>query len=397
MKRVVISLLAVTGVAVCFVPEVRDSLTASGGRDSVVLAERSGFAFADGDPVLLIQEEPWEAAIYEGSCADYEAEPIFELDDVELRDEAPGAPATAVLTSYNASVDIELVDLIDDAHAIGVGDGGADGPGFVACGEIGQEGDDDERFVGLRAQHGSVIAGIARLRPNDDDSTQVTLYVAAGLILDAAQADDVATATATPTVEDSFKKATPVPTSIGEGTPVSLPTPKTDDEAAQDAPETYESPNYGYTVTYDSAVWSVEEAQLLEDDAGYPVDVLVLSNGLTTAELLARFGTLDALSCIDGLAAEMESTAGVTGFSPHQAPSGTPIAGGDVVDAFAAFDYARENDGADSQVTAYVNCRVMPGGEALLLMFLTALSEDFEAEDEARNALLDGIELPGED
>jgi hypothetical protein len=93
----------------------------------------------------------------------------------------------------------------------------------------------------------------------------------------------------------------------------------------------------------------------------------------------------------------MESTAGVTGFAPDQAPSGTPIAGGDVVDAFAAFDYARENDGADSQVTAYVNCRVMPGGEALLLIFLTALSENFDAEEETRSALLNGIELPGAD
>jgi len=188
-----------------------------------------------------------------------------------------------------------------------------------------------------------------------------------------------------------------VPAPPGKGTPVSLPTPKSGDDEAREAPETYESPNYGYTVTYDSAVWSVEEAQILEDDAGYPVDVLVLSNGLTTAELLARFGTLDALSCIDGLAAEMESTAGVIGFAPHQASSGTPIAGGDVVDAFAAFDYARENDGADSQVTAFVNCRVMPGGEALLLIFLTALSENFDAEEETRSAVLNGIELPGAD
>lgn len=399
MTRLVISLLTIVVTVALVVPSFHNVLTSGWiGNDHALAAPGVG-GRAASDPPLVLQDESWAAAIYDGSCADYEEDPVFELDDVEMRDDEPGAPATAVLTSYNASIDVELGELIDEAFAIGVGDGSGDGPGFVACGEIGQEGDDDERFVGLRAQHGSGVAGIARLRPNEDDSTQITLYVAAGLIAETARADDeTATATAAPDAEVHFEKATPVPnvaTPVAEGTPGSLPSPKSDDGEALEAAETYESPNYGYTVTYDAAVWSVEDAQIIEDDGGYPVDVLVLSNGLTTAELLARFGTLDALSCIDGLAEEMESTAGVTDFAPRAAPSGTPIAGGDEADAFAAFDYAREEGGANAQVTAFVNCRVMSDGEALLLVFLTALAQDYGGEEENRNGLLVGIELPG--
>jgi hypothetical protein len=93
----------------------------------------------------------------------------------------------------------------------------------------------------------------------------------------------------------------------------------------------------------------------------------------------------------------MESLAGVTDFAPHATPNGTPVAGGDPGDAFAAFDYARDDGGTGAQVTAYVNCRVMPDGEALLLVFLTALSQDYDMEGANRDALLTGIELPGAD
>jgi hypothetical protein len=127
------------------------------------------------------QDEPAEAtrgaAIHAGTCADFDPDPVVELNAVGQGE--PGEPdgggrpadfagseAAAIVEVSATELDLGLDDLLDDPHAIVVADD-EDADAVVACGEIGGYtrfvGGVRDLYVGLREVGDSGFAGVAVL------------------------------------------------------------------------------------------------------------------------------------------------------------------------------------------------------------------------------------------
>jgi len=143
------------------------------------------------------------ALIRAGTCGDREpGEVVAELSAVtpaegERLGQAAGITAE---TSYS-TVPLVLDELLADDSKLEVV--GADGETTLACGEIGGRLDETGSLqIGLRAVGGSGLVGIAYLAADEDGvSTDISLFVAAGLAGDSPAGDDRAAATPVATVE----------------------------------------------------------------------------------------------------------------------------------------------------------------------------------------------------
>jgi hypothetical protein len=148
-------------------PLLRRSLGLVAGLSLIVAGQSSAVAHSTG----------LEGAVYRGTC-DRLADPLshpapFLFGVGERRGNAQAVPAAS---SYD-QISVEFDALLADDHAVMVSD--QDGE-VLACGEIaGAETEDGGLVIGLRAEEGSGITGIAYLVPLEDTSqTEVTVMVA---------------------------------------------------------------------------------------------------------------------------------------------------------------------------------------------------------------------------
>lgn len=146
-------------------------------------------------PVVAAPETGGQpAGLYSGTCADPNvAAPVAELNGLRV----PGgtrvgaADAVPVATSYTM-LSVPFDQVVDGAHLVAIFDD-ADPATMVACGAIGGALDENGALsVGLQPMGGGGTAGVAYLRPGDNDSTVVSIF--AGQL-----APPVVPSTATPT------------------------------------------------------------------------------------------------------------------------------------------------------------------------------------------------------
>jgi hypothetical protein len=138
-------------------------------------------AFAQDDPTA---NAPQTAGIFAGTC-DAPGASVFALTDVALTDDDGRQPsgdpvgaagAAEVLISDTQRNGTNIDALIGQPHALVVD--GADGTA-VACGEIGgYPYENEDLYIGPRAQNGSGVAGVALIEGDDDDNElDVTAYL----------------------------------------------------------------------------------------------------------------------------------------------------------------------------------------------------------------------------
>lgn len=127
---------------------------------------------------------PPTAGIFAGTC-DAPGASAFALNDVALTDDDGRQPsgdpvgaagAAEVLISDTQLNGANIDTLIGQPHVLVVN--GADGTA-VACGEIGGYlYENEDLYVGLRAQNDSGVAGVALIEGDDDDNElDVTVYL----------------------------------------------------------------------------------------------------------------------------------------------------------------------------------------------------------------------------
>ena len=322
-----------------------------------------------GEFAAAVQDEPKPAGIYTGSCDDLGSEPAFELRDVELRDE-PGDPATPVETSFG-SVDAALEDLVADDHAIAVGDVDA----LLACGEIGDRAGDDDIFVGLRAQNRSGYGGVAWLSV-DGTETRVSLFLAQGLAGEGAGTGD----------EDN--DGPPAPPNDDE-----TPEPDPDETPVGLGSGGYTSEIYGWELTFDESVWLVVDGPVVEPENGF--EAFALSNGVSSVWFRALPATVDALQCVEITQDGWRNGEATVSVEPTLDENGDPIQGGDELDAFGVVDVTFTTDaGVDLTHTLYDRCIVLIPGSAMLVVGQEVDQKAYNAQEGAREALLEGLTLP---
>lgn len=129
------------------------------------------------------------------------------------------------------------------------------------------------------------------------------------------------------------------------------------------AAETYESPQYGFTLTYDGKEWEVAFADENPDD---PDDRVFLSNGTSLVGLTGdpTNDEGELADCVDDYVRIFERGKGNT-----------------------------DDTGTATDYVAFHECRWL-GDELTLVVYHTAPAEAYEGEIAAREELLSGLELP---
>jgi hypothetical protein len=185
---------------------------------------------------------------------------------------------------------------------------------------------------------------------------------------------------------DQTGPASPSPEPSPEGTPDATPVDPTPDEPAADR-ATYESPTWGYVLTYDPAVWEVTD----ESSEG-GVDRFQLYNGPSFVSLWGMPGYQgDPVACRDDWVRLLRNIEGVEDFSPLVDQNGDPLAGQDETSAFAVFTY-RSTDG---QEVFDVRCQTLVAGVGNLVVVFETFADQYVPQAAAVGELLTGLDLSG--
>lgn len=151
----------------------------------------------------------------------------------------------------------------------------------------------------------------------------------------------------------------------------------------------YESPDFGYTLEWDPDIWSVNDAS---SESGADVLNLINDDSSLIISAFADLGDVD--ECLD-LAVEIYSEdENIEGWELLEDEDGDPIEGSSRRRAYGAYVHTVENDDGDPlEYVNYIECRRLDSTTSILISHLTG-SADFDDQTELRDELLDALELP---
>ncbi len=131
----------------------------------------AGAVRAQGDP-------PHPVHVHSGSCDDL-GDIVVPLDDVVAVAEGTleGAGSAVPVMLSDTEVDLPLAAILAAPHAINVHESAENIGEYVACGDIGGRVIDGKLAIGLQEINGSDLSGVAVLEADDDDETDITIYL----------------------------------------------------------------------------------------------------------------------------------------------------------------------------------------------------------------------------
>jgi hypothetical protein len=210
-----------------------------------------------------------------------------------------------------------------------------------------------------------------------------TLAVAGALIATALPVTLAAAQTQEPVPQEPKPKVTPV-------------TPAADEEPDDERSGTgvdgnaYTSPTFGYTLTWDDSIWTVENELLLD---GY--DGLQLGTEISIFYLEGYEGFAgDAEECLADAVNEIALRESVSDLESVTRP--LPVEADEAGEA-ALFLYTLTfEDGGAVDIIEYTECRVLVPGEAVLEITFQTAEQAYDAELPAYRELLESLTLPDE-
>lgn len=162
---------------------------------------------------------------------------------------------------------------------------------------------------------------------------------------------------------------------------------------AQSATSSYESPTYGYEVSWDTEIWTAEEEGVLVAAGPAAVDqILLLHAGGGTLHVTAgHYGYPDAATCVREEADLLSREPGVADYEPLIQNDGAAMSGAEGGIAYGGFQLSyTPTDGEPVGLANFIECRLLPDGAALIFTLITT-QRQFEqqmAEAGAVNASL---------
>jgi plastocyanin len=178
------------------------------------------------------RDAPHPAHIHSGSCADL-GDIVYPLTDVALATagEAFGAADAIPVEESDTDIDASLSSMLSAPHAINIHQSADAIQIYIACGDIGGRVVDGDLVIGLSELGGSGHSGIAVLDGDDEDETDVTIYLAKygtsaaeeAAAPDTTPAAPAAQATAEPTTAPAAQATTaPAAAATGQDVPVDI-------------------------------------------------------------------------------------------------------------------------------------------------------------------------------
>jgi predicted metalloprotease len=151
---------------------------------------------------------------------------------------------------------------------------------------------------------------------------------------------------------------------------------------------TYTSPDYGYSISWDST-WQVSDEQA---SAGY--NMVALDNGTSTVYLegVDSSGTTD--DCVASVVDSLEKGDGVSNVAIYKDESGE-VSGSSATRSYAvySFDYAGKNGSVS--YNEYIDCRPIEAGKSMLAITDLVLADKFLGEVDPLVKLLGNLSITG--
>jgi hypothetical protein len=151
----------------------------------------------------------------------------------------------------------------------------------------------------------------------------------------------------------------------------------------------YESPQYGYRLTYDPAAWKIlQEDQTPDDD----YDQVLLTNDDSLVYLVGDpdFQADEMPDCVDAYRERLRQQDEVDGMRAVRGGSGE-----EANRAWATVSYQFTGDDSKTlDMVRYIECRALGDGVTLVVMH-TALDESYDNQVQAREDLLATVERAG--
>jgi predicted metalloprotease len=156
------------------------------------------------------------------------------------------------------------------------------------------------------------------------------------------------------------------------------------------AGNTYTSPTYGYTVTWDAS-WKVTDEQSQSGE-----DSLTLDHGGSSVYLDAYASNETEDSCLQSTVQGVSQTAGISNFK-QATSNGQPLEGSGDIGTWAVYDMVYTgSDGSTANVTMVLLCRSIEPGKAMLGVAQLVESSKYNDELNPLLTLLGSIAMPGE-
>lgn len=155
--------------------------------------------------------------------------------------------------------------------------------------------------------------------------------------------------------------------------------------AAQVSGNSYTNPTYGYSLTWDDTVWTV--------DTNGTGDLTLTAGDVSVTLQSGQFYSGDATACRDDLLQKLPGADNVESVRPYNGGEG--ISGESNGRAFATSQVQLSgSDGGQSQVVETIDCRTLVDGEAVLAIISTAPVSQFDAAYATIQTLLGTLSIP---
>lgn len=152
--------------------------------------------------------------------------------------------------------------------------------------------------------------------------------------------------------------------------------------AAQPTSASYESPTYGFEVSWDPEVWTPDERATLVAAGAEAMDQLRLMHtaGATLHVVAGRFGYADAEACVAAESDLLASENGVSDYGPVILDDGQEMIGSEDEIAFGGFQltFTPETSEDPLNMVNFIECRMLPDSDAALVFLLITTPESFE-------------------
>lgn len=195
--------------------------------------------------------------------------------------------------------------------------------------------------------------------------------------------------TATPTDEGTVRRRPDFST----GTATEAPTTTADQEGVDG--NTFTSPNFDFSISWDEDVWTVEETSIDQTNDQISLDS---SDSYIVFQAGNSFGgDVDAcLSAITDTLAEGTDEVEITDFEVLDDENGDPIEDSSRGSAYVANLYTATYQGSEEQFVYYVECRPLVEGESELVIFqFVANAGDYTDQADARDEVIQSLTRAG--
>jgi hypothetical protein len=157
-----------------------------------------------------------------------------------------------------------------------------------------------------------------------------------------------------------------------------------DDATATTELETYEARSFGFSVSYDAAVW-----QIVDDSADEIEDYVVFANGpgFVTLSASTVYGG-DIGECQQDWVRVLRSTPGIEDYRPLLDENGNVIAVQEEEVAYAGYAFSS----ADGNEFFHIECLGLIEGEATLALIVEGFVEEYPVQLAATQGLLAGLD-----